>query len=482
MKNNVLLYIFSTDIQDFESQKIAIQEYVKKNNIIIHDTIEEYGVSGYKTALKDREGLQKLMTMAMNEELETLIVFNSDRIGRRTELISFMSVMEEYKVKVISVTEGLLNNNNDDASELMQFIKFWTAKKESQKTSLRTKNGKKAKVEKTGFCGGSPNFGYKLDDKNNFVIDEDESRIVKFLFDSYIKYGTTKTIELLEKNKMYGRYKNWNQRKISNIRTNPIYIGKKQYKGELLDFPQFRIISDEVFQKAQDRAKARNTRGETRYTNRTNILFEGLLYHKCDDGVERKLHIDYVNNSSGKTHTYRCKHCGKNKSSMLKNYNSKRIEPILINEIKSQMKNLSIEGLENAYNEEIGKNKSIIEKDINIVENNINKKQKAINNAEREIEKILCGDSEGSIDIFTKIIDRCQSEIEELNQILQEHKKDLDALKNSTSKAVLLLNKYKNFEYVFDNVDNKEKKLILQELIYKIVIDKDKISIQWNLY
>lgn len=481
MRKNVILYRVSTDMQDFESQKIAIQEYVKRNNIIIHDTIEEYGVSGYKTKLEDREGLQKLMTMAMHNELETLIVFNQDRIGRRLELTSFMAVMEDCNVKVISVTEGLLNGN-DDTSDLIQAIKFWTANYESKKTSLRTKNGKRAKIEKTGFCGGSPNFGYKLDDKNNFVIDEEESRIVKFLFDSYIKYGTKKTIELLEKNKMYGRYKSWDKNKIANIRTNPIYIGKKRYNGEFFNFPQFRIISDEVFQKAQERAKARCPRGKTRYTNKTNILFEGLLYHKCNDGEERKLSIDYVPNSSDNIHIYRCSHCKNNHSTLQKNYNSRRLEPILINEIKSQMKNLSIEGLENIYNDEIEKNKNVIEQDIHIVENNINKKQKAIDNAETEIEKILCGDSSGSIDIFTKIIEKCQSEIEELNQVLQEHKKDLEALKSSTSKAVYLLNKYKNFEYIFDNVDDTEKKLILQELIYKIVIDSNKICIQWNLY
>lgn len=480
MKKNVVLYRVSTDMQDFESQKTAIQEYIKKNDITVHEVIEEYGVSGYKTPLKDREGLQKLMKMAMCGELETLIVFNQDRIGRRLELTSFMAVMEDCNVKVISVTEGLLNGD-DDTSDLLQAIKFWTANYESKKTSLRTKNGKRAKIEKTGFCGGSPNFGYRLESDGSFVVDEEESRIVKFIYDNYIKYGTTKTLELLNKNKMYKRGEKWTTSKIYHTIINPIYIGKKQYRNELFEFPQFRIISDEVFQEAQQRAKERRTKGATRYTNKTNILFEGLLYHKCDDGVERKLIIDYTN-SKDKVHIYRCTHCKKIKSDMLKSYNSKRIEPILINEIKSQIKELSVEKLEQVYNQEIEKNKSAIQIDIDALNKNIVKKQKAINNAESQIEKILCGDSEDSIDIFTKIVQKCQKEIEELERVLQEHKKDIENLQNTTSKAVYLLNKYNNFEYIFDNVDNTEKKLMLQELIHKIIIESDRICIQWNLY
>ena len=148
MKKNVVLLRVSTDMQDFESQKKGIDKYVKDNNITVHKIIEEQGVSGYKTKLEDREGLQKLIQMALNEELESIIVFNQDRLGRRLEILSFMTVMNEQNVKVYSVTEGLLNEDND-TSELIQAIKFWTANYESKKTSLRVKNGLRATIEKT---------------------------------------------------------------------------------------------------------------------------------------------------------------------------------------------------------------------------------------------------------------------------------------------------------------------------------------------
>ncbi|MGL4731714.1 MAG: recombinase family protein [Clostridium sp.] len=196
MKKNVVLLRVSTDMQDFNSQKNEIDKYVKNNNIIVHKIIEEPGVSGFKTKLDDRVGLQKLIKMASNNELDTIIVFNQDRIGRRLELITFMGLMDENDVKVISVTEGLLNNKNDDSSELMQIMKFYMASLESKKTSYRVKAGKKATMESNGYSGGVANFGYRVENKK-LVIDEFESDIVKFAFENYIKEGTQKTIDRL---------------------------------------------------------------------------------------------------------------------------------------------------------------------------------------------------------------------------------------------------------------------------------------------
>ena len=374
MKQNVVLLRVSTDMQDFESQKNGIDKYVKENSITVHKIIEEQGVSGYKTKLEDREGLQELIQMALNGELESIIVFNQDRLGRRLEILSFMTIMNEQNVKVYSVTEGLLNEDND-TSELIQAIKFWTANYESKKTSLRVKNGKRATIEKYAYSGGVPNFGYKVVDRK-LVINQEESEIVKFIFKSYIDYGIQKTKEYLNENNILKRGEEWTKSKLFSILYNNIYRGKKEYQGELLDFPELQIVSDQVFYKAQERAKARNTRGTSRYENRTNVLFESLLYHRCEDGVERKLNIDYVNTKEGRVHTYRCRHCKETKAKITKNFNSNRIEPIIIENIKSIMNSISIESLEKRYNEEIIDDTEVITKNIDIINKNIIKKNK----------------------------------------------------------------------------------------------------------
>lgn len=480
MKQNVVLLRVSTDMQDFESQKNGINRYIYKNNITVHKTIEEQGVSGYKTKLEDREGLQELIQMALNEELESIIVFNQDRLGRRLEILSFMSIMNEQNVKVYSVTEGLLNEDND-TSELIQAIKFWTANYEVKKTSLRVKNGLRATIEKNAYTGGVPNFGYKVVDKK-LEIDEVESKVVTFIFDSYINYGCKRTIELLEENNILKRGEKWTTSKVFSILYNPIYRGKKKYQGELLDFPNLQIVSDIIFDKAQERAKSRNTRGTNRYTNRTNILFESLLFHRCEDTIERKLTIDYVNTKDGRVHTYRCKHCKDTKAKITKNFNSTKIEPLLLENISSIMNNISIETLEKKYNEEITNDRITIENNIDIINKNINKKNKAIDKAVNIIEKIFMEESNVDIDIPSNIIKKLNIEIKELKDKLKEHNKELEILKNTTSNALYLLDKYKDFENLFEKSNNEKKKIILQELIEKIVITSDEINIQLNLY
>lgn len=480
MKKNVVLLRVSTDMQDFESQKNGINKYIKENNITVHKTIEEQGVSGYKTKLEDREGLQELIEMANNEELNSVIVFNQDRIGRTLELISFMLIMKEQGVKVYSVTEGLLNDDSD-TSDLMQFIKFWTANQESKKTSLRVKNGKRATIEKNAYSGGVPNFGYKVVDRK-LVVNEEESEIVKLIFKSYTDYGIQKTKEYLNENNILKRGEKWTKSKLFSILYNNIYRGKKEYQGELLDFPELQIVSDQVFYKAQERAKARNTRGTSRYENRTNVLFESLLYHRCEDGVERKLNIDYVNTKQGRVHTYRCRHCKETKAKITKNFNSNRIEPILIENIKSIMNSISIESLEKRYNEEIINDTKTITKNIDVVNKNIVKKNKAIENAMKLIEKIFMEESDVDINIPTDMVKNLKIEVNQLEEQLEKYHKELEQVKNTTSNAMYLLDKYKDFEYLFNNANNEKKKVILQELIEKIVITDDSINIQLNLY
>lgn len=480
MKQNVVLLRVSTDMQDFESQKNGIDKYVKENNITVHKTIEEQGVSGYKTRLEDRVGLQELIQMALNEELESIIVFNQDRLGRRLEILSFMTIMNEQNVKVYSVTEGLLNEDND-TSELIQAIKFWTANYESKKTSLRVKNGKRATIEKNAYSGGVPNFGYKVVDRK-LVVNQEESEIVKLIFKTYTDYGIQKTKEYLNENNILKRGEKWTKSKLFSILYNNIYRGKKEYQGELLDFPELQIVSDQVFYKAQERAKARNTRGTSRYENRTNVLFESLLYHRCEDGVERKLNIDYVNTKEGRVHTYRCRHCKETKAKITKNFNSNRIEPILIENIKSIMNSISIESLEKRYNEEIINDTEVITKNIDIINKNIIKKNKAIENAMKLIEKIFMEESDVDISIPTDMVKNLKIEVSQLEEQLDIYRKELEEVKNTTSNAMYLLDKYKDFEYLFNNANNEKKKVIIQELIEKIVITEDSINIQLNLY
>lgn len=480
-KKTVVLTRFSSIMQDNISQKTAIDRYINDNKLIVDEWIEEDAVSGFKTRLEDRKGLMKIKDYAIKDELDTLIVFNSDRIGRRMEMIGFMSLMTECEVKVISVTEGLLNGGCE-TDDLLNSIRFWTAQQESRKTSKRVRNGKLAKMKQDGYSGGSPNYGYKVVDKK-LVIDEEESKVVKMLFEEYVVGGITKIMGIIEKNKITKRGEEFNRQKILKLLHNPIYIGKKQYQGELIDIPQFRIISDELFYKVQDVIENRRTKGTTKYVNKTDALLESLLWHKCVDGEIRKIHVDYVKLKNGDRRPYyRCKYCKEVKADITKNFSSVKIEPIIIDNIKSIMNSIDIETLENRYNKQINENIKNINKSIEFNQKNIEKKNKAIEKATKEMENIFLGESNIDIEIINGLIKKLKEEKQEIENILNINMEELSKLKNKTSNAIYLLQKYKNFDDIYDNSNDLEKKFILQELIDKIILDNDKIYIDLNLY
>ena len=92
------------------------------------------------------------------------------------------------------------------------------------------------------------------------------------------------------------------------------------------------------------------------------------------------------------------------------------------------------------------------------------------------------GESNIDINIPSNMIKKIEGEIKELEEQLKVHQKELQDLGNTTSNAMYLLDRYKDFEYLFDNSTNEERKVILQDLVNKIVINKDEINIQLNIY
>ena len=104
----IILMRVSTDKQETLAQRSAIEEYIKKNKIHVSDGDwkEEKDVSGFKIPIEQREVLNEIKDMAVKGEFQQLIVFNLDRIGRQTEALPYISLLNQLGIKISSVTEG----------------------------------------------------------------------------------------------------------------------------------------------------------------------------------------------------------------------------------------------------------------------------------------------------------------------------------------------------------------------------------------
>lgn len=487
MNKTYVLIRVSSDKQDFNSQLEGITNYCKENNIELLDDhiIKEYNVSGYKTELEDREGLSKVLKLAEKGLIDTLIVFNLDRIGRRTDLLPFITSMTLAGVEIVSVTEGIINNGND-VDELMTFIKLWSSQGESKKTSARVRSGK-LKIAKDGLWnGGKVNLGYKVVD-GRLVVDEELVPIINKAFQMYITEGTVATVDYLGE---YGIKKN--AQTLTQMLRNSIYMGVYPYDRELYDEETYKeltkpneelqIVSPELWHLARQVARNRTTSNGARCKalNRSNCVYEGLLEHWCGN----KLTIDYdYRKSSDRNMMFKCKHCKKfKKNDYKKSYSANKLIPILDSEIDRLFMGLDRKKLKSMYETNKGDKLNLLNKKLADINKELDEKNILMKKSNEKIKLMMLEDIDMSnIQIITDLVKDTKKAIEELESEKSNLEIDITIEKNEVDKSNSIIDRFMHMKDIYHKGDYKNKRAILQLIINRIVVkDYDDIEIFLN--
>lgn len=169
MKRVYTLYRVSTVRQvdivkdDIPMQRIACREFADRfNDWEIIKEFEEKGISGYKISAENRDAIQDLKEAATNGEFDVLLVFMFDRLGRMENETPFvLQWFVEHGIEMWSVNEGQ-QKIESHGDKLMNYIRFWQASGESEKTSIRVKTRLAQMTEEGLYTGGSYAYGYQL--------------------------------------------------------------------------------------------------------------------------------------------------------------------------------------------------------------------------------------------------------------------------------------------------------------------------------
>jgi len=109
MERIAIYYRVSTDKQDLDSQKVAIDRWLAelpKKPKSVH-VIQDEGMSGKH---ENRPGYKELLGLAVNRKIDTIVVYRLDRLSRNaTVAIKTLLELDEYGVGFISVTQPVLN-------------------------------------------------------------------------------------------------------------------------------------------------------------------------------------------------------------------------------------------------------------------------------------------------------------------------------------------------------------------------------------
>ena len=287
-------------IDSLEKQIEFFNEFTKKNGYELYKLYADEGISGKQ--IKHRKQFQQMMIDAKAKKFDKVVVKDVSRFSRNTvDLLQSVRELKSYGVQV-----DFLNNGEvmEGGSEFILTILGAMAQQESANMSKRVKFGKDITAQK----GRVPNlvFGYDKipDERYTLKINEEEAKIVKEIFESYVDkgIGTTKIAwELNDRGIRTKKTKSkWVQTSIVRMLKNSIYTGRvTNKKSEVTDFitgtrkelpeeewivverPEMRIISDELFNRAQELLERRSN--EFKLNNKrekTEYVFSTLIYCK----------------------------------------------------------------------------------------------------------------------------------------------------------------------------------------------------------
>ena len=165
----------------------------------------------------------------------------------------------EHRIEVWSTREGQQRLDNR-ADKLINYIRFWQAGGESEKTSIRVKAAHTQMTADGIWRGGNCPFGYKLvhrgriGKKNrqlyDLEIDEQNGPIIQEIFELYGKagFGALKICNHLNQ-KYPDPAKVWVRASIMTILRNPIYTGRLHMNDtQSQPIDSLRLISDQDFE------------------------------------------------------------------------------------------------------------------------------------------------------------------------------------------------------------------------------------------
>lgn len=88
------------------------------------------------------------------------------------------------------------------------------------------------------------------------------------------------------------------------------------------------------------------------------------------------------------------------------------------------------------------------------------------------------GESDLDRVVVNNLIKKLVSEISSIKEELSKLRLQLDTMKEDVCIDIDTINKYKNFNYAYENADDKQKKVLMQDVVKQIVIDGEEVRIQ----
>lgn len=428
-----------------ESQKRDIENYCRKNELIVTDW---YIDDGYTGANMNRPELQRLISDCGKKKVKCVVAFKLDRISRSMidGLYMIERIFQPNNVIFKCVHDSVSYNSPMEQAYTQMMAVF--AQLDKNTMMLRMRGGMLERV-KQGYWmgGGNLPYCYSYSKEQGILIPiperAEQARKALELFIS--GYSDVKIKEICG-------FKG--ERIVYNVLTSVINIGMIPYKGEVYQGKHEPIFDKDKFNLGLELRKSR--RSAKAYCKTEPNLLTGLCYCGVCGCAMR-----YQKWTNGKHKIY-C--MSRNKSmSYLPNYNANCNNSLewaddIEKQVEEEILKISLDLSSYKPKEKATK--------LEIMQSQLEKEQTKL--------KRLYG-------LYADGNDTVLSMIKELEVQIKEMKANIAAESKSTAniqKKEFVYENIKKLADVWDNIGKKQKNMILKSIIKKIVIVNGNIEIQ----
>ena len=435
-----------------------------------------YTDAGYSGGNTERPGLQSMITDVKAGKVDKVLVYKLDRLSRSQldTLYLIEKIFLANNVDFVSMSENF--DTSTPFGRAMIGILAVFAQLEREQIKERMKMGKYARAKKGKFHG-SNNIptGYDYDPQiGEFITNDFEKMQVIECFQlAATGISPYKIAKILDAKGFVRRSGPWNDRNIRRTLRNKAYIGYQKYNNEWFESHHEHFVSDELFYKVQEILDNRSAQHEklNRRVGKATTYLGGFLYcAHC--GAKYCKSTSCPPKKSGGTYRYekfmcysrqsRTPHMIKDKNCKNKHWNVQELTDLVFGEIKKLAIDPNyIAAIKDAKPED--EQPQIIAKELDSIDKQIS----------RLMDVYTLGNM--PLDIVQDKIHELNDKKVKLNNELEEIKKENDK-KLSQAEAVELV---QSFSEILDRGNFDEIRAVLSELIEKIVIDNEDITIHW---
>ena len=323
MLKKVALYVRVSTVHQIDKDSLPFQrqELVNYSKYVLGiDDYEIFEDAGYSAKNTDRPRYQEMMARIKSGEFTHLIVWKIDRISRNLKDFTQMyDDLKEYGITFISKNEQF--DTSSAMGEAMLKIILVFAELERKLTAERVFSIMLSRAEKGLWNGATVPLGYVWSDEIKFpVIDEEEAKVVQYIYDLYEKHRSTSVVAftLNEEGARSKRGGKFTAKTVNDVLRNPFYVSTYRYNaksnGKWKDEKEWIVVEDnhpgiiELDQFNRVNGMLTENYKGTAFSRRSNIhthIFAKMLY--CDKcGMNLNSGLDSPRNDGYRPSRYTC--------------------------------------------------------------------------------------------------------------------------------------------------------------------------------